>query len=173
MYAPLLAKLDLTYTQYITMMVMWEEKRVLTRHLRNRLFLDSGTLTPVLNRLEEKGYITKERSAEDARDLVVTITDEGEKLKEEAVKIPAQIGNCFAEVRDPERLAKMGILLHELMDMFNEYRTKKKGDRNELLRLQRKETGRNGFFHGRDKGQGGNDRQYRHEMRLHSPVQGT
>jgi DNA-binding MarR family transcriptional regulator len=128
MYAPLLAKLDLTYTQYITMMVMWEEKRVLTRHLRNRLFLDSGTLTPVLNRLEEKGYITKERSAEDARDLVVTITDEGEKLKEEAVKIPAQIGNCFAEVRDPERLAKMGILLHELMDMFNEYRTKKKGD---------------------------------------------
>ena len=128
MYAPLLAKLDLTYTQYIAMMVMWEEKKVLTRHLRNRLFLDSGTLTPVLNRLEEKGYIKKERSAEDARDLVVTITDEGEKLKEEAVKIPAQIGNCFAAVKDPERLAKMGVLLHELMDMFNEYRTKKKGD---------------------------------------------
>ncbi len=126
LYAPVLSKLDLTYTQYITMMVMWEEKKVITRHLRDRLFLDSGTLTPVLNRLEEKGYITKARSEEDARDLVVSITAEGEKLKEEAVKVPEQIGSCLAGVKEPERLQKLGLLLHEMMDIFNENRKQKK-----------------------------------------------
>ena len=126
MYAPVLSKLDLTYTQYITMMVMWEEKTVLTRHLRARLFLDSGTLTPVLNRLEEKGYITKERSAEDARDLVVSITEEGEKLKDEAVKVPAQVGGCLSGIKDPQRLERLGQLLREMMDLFNENRCKKK-----------------------------------------------
>ncbi len=128
MYAPFLSKLDLTYTQYITMMVMWEEKKVVTKHLKARLFLDSGTLTPVLNRLEEKGYITKERSAEDARDLVVTITDEGEKLKEEAVKVPGQVGTCLSGIKDPNRLQRLGELLRELMEIFNENRGKKKGD---------------------------------------------
>ncbi len=126
MYAPVLSKLDLTYTQYITMMVMWEEKKVLTRHLRSRLFLDCGTLTPVLNRLEEKGYITKERSAEDARDLVVSITEEGEKLKEEAVKVPAQVGGCLTGIKDPEHLERLGQLLREMMDLFNENRCRKK-----------------------------------------------
>ncbi len=129
LYAPFLAKLDLTYTQYITMMVMWEEKKVVTRHLRSRLFLDSGTLTPVLNRLEEKGYITKERSSEDARDLIVSITEEGEKLKEQAVEIPAKVGGCLMGVKDPERLERLGELLHEMMDIFNENRCKKKGDK--------------------------------------------
>ncbi len=128
LYAPFLSKLDLTYTQYITMMVMWEEKKVVTKHLRARLFLDSGTLTPVLNRLEEKGYITKERSAEDARDLIVSITEEGEKLKEKAVEIPGKVGNCLAGVKDPERLKRLGALLHEMMDIFNENRCGKKGE---------------------------------------------
>ena len=85
-YTPYLDKLDLTYTQYSTMMVMWEEKKVLSRRLKERLFLDSGTLTPVLRRLEEKGFITKERSEEDARDLVVTLSQKGEELKKEAVR---------------------------------------------------------------------------------------
>ncbi|MCR5584100.1 MAG: MarR family transcriptional regulator [Lachnospiraceae bacterium] len=126
LYAPVLSKLDLTYTQYITMMVMWEEKKVITKHLRERLFLDSGTLTPVLNRLEEKGYITKERSTEDARDLVVSITSEGEKLRDDAVKVPEQVGSCLAGIKDPERLKRLGLLLHEMMDIFNENRKQKK-----------------------------------------------
>ena len=125
-YAPVLAKLDLTYTQYITMMVMWEEKTVITKHLRERLFLDSGTLTPVLNRLFEKGYITKERSAEDARDLVVSITKEGEELKEKALTVPKQVGSCLSGIKDPERLVRLGELLHEMMDIFNENRKLKK-----------------------------------------------
>ena len=96
-YTPYLSKIDLTYTQYVTMMVMWEEKQVLTRHLRERLFLDSGTLTPVIKKLEEKGYITKERSREDARDLVVTITQKGEELQEKAGMIPLQVGMCIKD----------------------------------------------------------------------------
>ena len=116
-YTPYLDKLDLTYTQYITMMVMWEEKKVLSRRLKERLFLDSGTLTPVLRRLEEKGLITKERSEEDARDLVVTLTPKGEDLKKEAVHVPQQVGMCVAGMKDARQLHR---LLHEMMDLFRE-----------------------------------------------------
>ena len=118
-YTPYLDKLDLTYTQYITMMVMWEEKKVLSRRLKERLFLDSGTLTPVLKRLEEKGFITKERSEEDARDLVVTLTRKGEELKKEAVFVPQQVGMCVAGMKDAPQLHR---LLHEMMDIFRESR---------------------------------------------------
>lgn len=118
-YTPYLDKLDLTYTQYITMMVMWEEKKVLSRRLKERLFLDSGTLTPVLKRLEEKGFITKERSEEDARDLVVTLTQKGEELKKEAVFVPQQAGMCVAGMKDAPQLHR---LLHEMMDIFRESR---------------------------------------------------
>lgn len=118
-YTPYLSKLDLTYTQYITMMVLWEEKKVLSRRLKERLFLDSGTLTPVLKRLADKGYITKERSAEDARDLIISLTDAGEKLKEEAVHVPEQVGVCIQGFENARELHK---LLHELMDIFKEGR---------------------------------------------------
>jgi DNA-binding MarR family transcriptional regulator len=93
-YKPYLDKIDLTYTQYITMMVLWEKKSVNVKTLGDCLYLDSGTLTPVLKKLESKGYITRMRSSEDERNLVVTITDEGEALKDKAVDIPASIGSC-------------------------------------------------------------------------------
>jgi len=120
-YTPFLSKLGLTYTQYITMMVMWEEKQVVSRHLKERLFLDSGTLTPVLRRLEEKGYITKERSGEDARDLVVTITEAGEELKAEAANVPFQVGLCLNGFEHAPELYK---LLHEMMRIFRENNNK-------------------------------------------------
>ncbi len=93
-YKPYLDKIDLTYTQYITMMVLWEKQSVNVKTLGDCLYLDSGTLTPVLKKLESKGYITRMRSSEDERNLVVTITDEGEALKDKAVDIPASIGSC-------------------------------------------------------------------------------
>ena len=93
-YKPYLDDIDLTYTQYITMMVLWEKGTVNVKTLGECLYLDSGTLTPVLKKLESKGYIKRERSSEDERNLVVTITDEGEALKEKAVCIPQKIGNC-------------------------------------------------------------------------------
>ncbi len=94
-YKPYLDKIDLTYTQYITMMVLWEEKETNVKALGEKLYLDSGTLTPLLKKLESKGYIKRKRSSNDERNLVVTITSQGEKLKEEAVDIPKKIGSCL------------------------------------------------------------------------------
>ena len=93
-YKPYLDNIDLTYTQYITMMVLWEKKTVNVKTLGECLYLDSGTLTPVLKKLESKGYITRVRSNEDERNLVVTITEEGEALKDKAVNIPSEMGSC-------------------------------------------------------------------------------
>ncbi len=93
-YKPYLDDIDLTYTQYITMMVLWEKKTVNVKTLGENLYLDSGTLTPVLKKLESKGYITRERSSEDERNLVVSITQEGEELKDKAIEIPPAMGSC-------------------------------------------------------------------------------
>ena len=93
-YKPYLDKLDLTYTQYITMMVMWEKEKVNVKTLGQCLFLDSGTLTPVLKKLESKGYIRRERSIQDERNLEVTITEKGMALRDEAVTIYPHIAGC-------------------------------------------------------------------------------
>ena len=93
-YKPFLDEIDLTYTQYIAMMVLWEHKTMNVKAMGGILFLDSGTLTPVLKKLESKGLITRQRSAADERNLVVTITEAGELLKEKAVVVPAEIAKC-------------------------------------------------------------------------------
>ncbi|MBR3255176.1 MAG: MarR family transcriptional regulator [Clostridia bacterium] len=93
-YKPLLDKLDLTYTQYIVMMVMWEQKQINVTSLGNMLFLDSGTLTPLLKKLESKGYISRIRDKKDERNLLITIEPKGIKLKEKAKNIPEEIGKC-------------------------------------------------------------------------------
>ncbi len=100
-YKPLLDKLDLTYTQYITMMVMWEHENVTVKELGDYLFLDSGTLTPLLKRLESKGFVTRERSKEDERIVDVKITDKGKALQEEAKNIPGEIG-CTISLNEEE-----------------------------------------------------------------------
>ncbi|MFV0527230.1 MAG: MarR family winged helix-turn-helix transcriptional regulator [Lachnospiraceae bacterium] len=94
-YKPFLDALNLTYTQYITMMVMWEAGTVTVGELGARVHLDSGTLTPLLKRLESKGYIRRERSRLDERTVVLTITEDGEALKEQAVYIPQQLAQCL------------------------------------------------------------------------------
>lgn len=93
-YKPFLDEIDLTYTQYITMLVLWEHKEISVKDLGEYLYLDSGTLTPVLKKLEQKGYVSRARDTQDERVLNVTITEEGELLKEKAVEIPAKIGSC-------------------------------------------------------------------------------
>lgn len=93
-YKPLLKSLDLTYTQYIVMMVMWERKKINVKGLGEALFLDSGTLTPVLKKLESKGYISRSRNSEDERNLIISIEQKGIKLKEKAKNIPKEIGKC-------------------------------------------------------------------------------
>lgn len=94
-YHPYLKELDLTYTQYLVMMVLWERERVSSRELAERLHLDYGTLTPVLKRLDQASYLKRERSAEDERLLTIALTDEGRELRNKAVKIPACIAGCM------------------------------------------------------------------------------
>lgn len=95
-YRPILDELDLTYTQYIAMMVMWEHKAISVKEIGSRLFLDSGTLTPVLKALEKKEYVNRRRSSEDERVLIVEITEKGEALRERAMAVPAKIAGCIS-----------------------------------------------------------------------------
>lgn len=90
-YRPYLEEMDLTYTQYITMMVLWEKNSVSVKELGDRLYLDSGTLSPVLKSLEAKRYITRKRCCDDERILTVTITPTGDGLKKKALDIPGRI----------------------------------------------------------------------------------
>ena len=94
-YGPYLKELDLTYTQYVVMMVMWEKEKVSSRDLAECTHLDYGTLTPVLKRLEQTGYLTRQRMPEDERLLVLTLTQEGKALKDKAVNIPSCIASCM------------------------------------------------------------------------------
>lgn len=94
-YKPLLDKLDLTYTQYIVMMVLWEEKQVNEKFLCEALCLKSNTVTPLLQKLQEKGYINKVKDKGDERNLVITLTDSGEKLKDKALCVPQTIAQEF------------------------------------------------------------------------------
>ena len=94
-YQPLLDKINLTYTQYIVMMVMWEKKVVNEKELCESLHLKTNTVAPLIKRLKEKGYITIKKDKEDKRNLVISLTSEGEKLKEKAVDVPPSIAEEF------------------------------------------------------------------------------
>jgi DNA-binding MarR family transcriptional regulator len=94
-YTPLLDDLDLTYTQYITMMYLWEHNTSNVKDISDALFLDSGTLTPLLKKLEAKEYITRTRSLKDERNLDVTITNKGLALRDKALSVPCEMGKCI------------------------------------------------------------------------------
>ena len=94
-YKPYLEKLNLTYTQYITMMVMWEYERINVKELGKKIFLDSGTLTPLLKKLESKNYIIRQKLKSDERSLIITLTTDGIKLKEQAKSIPLEMIKCL------------------------------------------------------------------------------
>ena len=112
-YKPYLDELDITYTQYITMMVMWEHKELRVKEIGEHLYLDSGTLTSVLKKLEEKGFVTRKRSEKDERDLIVTITDKGTALKEKAVHVPEKLGACVE--LDPQKAKALYDTLYEVI----------------------------------------------------------
>lgn len=90
-YRPILEKLSLTYPQYLVMLFLWENGDSKMKEISKTLFLDSGTLTPVIKKLENTGYIKRERDKNDERDLLVSVTEDGKKLKEKALEIPEQI----------------------------------------------------------------------------------
>ena len=99
-YGPLLKALNLTYTQYIVMMVLWEKETVSSRELSECLHLDYSTLTPVLKRLEQAGYLTRRRADEDERLRTLTLTPEGAALKADAVTIPPSIAEYMGLTRE-------------------------------------------------------------------------
>lgn len=113
-YKPFLDEINLTYTQYITMMVLWQEKEILVKDMGEKLFLDSGTLTPVLNGLEKKGFVCRKRSEADKRDVYAVITEEGMKLADKAVEIPEKIGGCVP--LDASKAITLYQILHEIME---------------------------------------------------------
>lgn len=117
-YKPFLDKYDLTYTQYITMMVMWEKETASVKELGECLYLDSGTLTPVINKLIKKGYITKHRSDSDARGVIVEITEVGKKLREDMLEVPKLMGGCVNI--DEKDAADLYRILYTILGHFDE-----------------------------------------------------
>jgi DNA-binding MarR family transcriptional regulator len=112
-YKPFLDEIGLTYTQYITMMVLWENKTMNVKTLGEYLYLDSGTLTPMLKKLEAAGLVTRSRSALDERNLTVELTEAGEGLRDKAVDIPRKMGDCINIT--PEDAAALHSLLYNLL----------------------------------------------------------
>ena len=113
-YRPYLDELNLTYTQYIVMMVLWEEEKVNEKLLCETLCLKSNTVTPLLQKLESKGYIKKSKDPEDERNLVITLTKAGEKLKDKALDVPKGIA-CEINL-SKEEAATLYTILYKMLD---------------------------------------------------------
>ena len=116
-YRPLLEPLGLTYTQYIAMMAVWEHKSLTVGRLGELLHLDSGTLTPVLKKMEKAGWIRRERSRTDERQTIVTITAEGETLRERAAEVPQQMMQCVR--LDGDEAMQLYTLLYKLINSMS------------------------------------------------------
>lgn len=119
LYRPLLEPLGLTYTQYIAMMVLWEHQTMTVSELGKRLYLDSGTLTPLLKKMEKAGWISRERGTKDERQTIVRITPEGESLKGKAAEVPVKMMQC--SLVDSEEAVQLYSLLHKMMGRLNKH----------------------------------------------------
>jgi DNA-binding MarR family transcriptional regulator len=113
-YRPFLEQLGITYTQYITLLVLWEEDNVSIKELGERLYLDSGTLTPIIKKLEKQGIVTRERDPKDERKIVITLTSKGHELYEKAQFIPDEIRKCV-NITD-EEFRVLYNLLYKVLD---------------------------------------------------------
>lgn len=117
-YTPLLKPFNLTYTQYIAMMALWENKSLDVKALGELLFLDSGTLTPLLKKLEEKGLVLRQKTDKDGRQLIVSLTQKGRDLKREIQVVPHQISSCVD--LSPEEGAELKRLLLKVLSHVTE-----------------------------------------------------
>ncbi|NLT10823.1 MAG: MarR family transcriptional regulator [Clostridiaceae bacterium] len=113
LYTPLLAPLGITYTQYITLMALWEKDGLAVKTLGEMLFLDSGTLTPLIKKLEAQGIVRRERDKNDERNVSVFLTDAGIAIKEDALRIPEQIASCVP--LSSEEAAALYNMLHKIL----------------------------------------------------------
>ncbi len=114
LYTPYLKPLGLTYTQYILFLVLWEKDGLTVGEICKRLMLDSGTLSPILKKLRDQGYIEKQQSVSDERSFIITLTDNGKELQLKAKDIPRQVGSCVNIA--PEKAKQLYDLLYELLE---------------------------------------------------------
>ena len=121
-YAALLKDLDLTYTQYVVMMYFWEKETSNVKRMSETLLLDPSTLTPVLKRLEQKGYLRRERNAEDERNLTIALTEEGLQLQRKAMPIPVSMYH-YVGLEDKE-FSELHRLLKKMLKNMEESKEK-------------------------------------------------
>ena len=114
LYTPYLKELGLTYTQYITFLVLWEKDGISVSEIGSRLMLDNGTLSPMLKKMEQAGYIERKRSSDDDRVVIVSLTKKGRALQDKAKEIPMKVGGCID--LPPEKAIQLHGLLHELLE---------------------------------------------------------
>ena len=114
LYTPYLKPLGLTYTQYIVFLVLWEKDGLTVGELGDALMLDNGTLSPLLKKMEQAGYIERQRSREDERVVVITLTEEGHALQEKAKDVPGRVAQCID--LPPEKAQQLYALLYELLE---------------------------------------------------------
>ena len=114
LYTPVLKPLGLTYTQYIVFLVLWEKDGLTVGELGEKLLLDNGTLSPLLKKMEQAGYVRRERSREDERVVVITLTEAGRVLQEKAKDVPAKVAGCLD--LPPEKAQALYDLLYELLE---------------------------------------------------------
>ena len=113
LYTPYLKPLELTYTQYLVLLVLWEEDGLSVGAICDKLMLDNGTLSPLLKKMEQAGYVTRRRSREDERMVVISLTEAGRALQERASDIPRQVGSCVR--LSPDKAKALYDLLYELL----------------------------------------------------------
>lgn len=114
MYKPFLDEIGLTYTQYIAMMVLWEKKKITVKEIGDCLYLDSGTITPLLKKMEAMELVARTRDAADERSVIVSLTERGICLRDKAVDIPKKIGSCIPLTMDEAQT--LYALLHKILD---------------------------------------------------------
>ncbi|MBR2805968.1 MAG: MarR family transcriptional regulator [Oscillospiraceae bacterium] len=118
LYTPFLKPLGLTYTQYLVFLVLWEQDGISVGELCSKLYLDSGTITPLLKKMEEKGYIERRRSHEDERVVSVFLTEKGHDLRNEAKNIPTNVGQCIH--LEPDEAVCLYSLLYKILGQKNQ-----------------------------------------------------
>ena len=124
LYTPYLNELGLTYTQYLVFLVLWEKDGLTVSEICEKLMLDSGTVSPLLKKLQQAGYIEKVRSAEDDRVVVISLTEDGKALQKKAKDIPMKVASCVQ--LSPEKAKQLYELLYELLD--NQSKKNEKGE---------------------------------------------
>jgi len=114
LYTPYFKPLGITYTQYIVFLALWEKDNVPVSDLCRRLYLDSGTLTPLLKKMEQEGYLTRTRADHDERIVLIRLTEKGRRMEQACAEIPSQVGSCIS--LSPEEAGELYRLLHKIME---------------------------------------------------------